>query len=324
MFEGAPVVAACLVLAACATHWLATRLPTMWTKCGFVLALSAGLLLLLPAATIHHSAVAMSLILGWEFALKSHSYCVDVRTSAEKPHLSECIFFLLVNPTVIYAERSLPVTRVPSAGPGALRVALGTLTMLGRDAALIITAAFAAALMNRPGSGWLVDYARFCCSQLILLLGLYCAHSGLASIQIGWMNLIGHSTPERYRYPLLARSPQDFWQRWNIWMSRWVNRYIFIPVAHPIVRRRQGRVGPIVGALAAFLGMGLLHDLGVYGLHLEQGRSEGPSARVTVVFLAFGLVLVVWTEVSRSLHRSSFAPRGVPDLSPNRSSASHL
>jgi hypothetical protein len=111
--------------------------------------------------------------------------------------------------------------------------------------------------------------------------------------------VLGHGVPERYRYPLLASGPQDFWLRWNVWVSRWAQRYIYVPVAHAIVRRRGGRAGPIIAVMAAFLGVGLLHDLGVYAFRLHDGDRGSPSLRLTLVFLVLGLVVVAWAEVAR-------------------------
>jgi hypothetical protein len=264
---------------------------------------------------VHHPFVVAWLILGWEVMLSAHSYCVDVSSSGERPSLADCLFFLLINPTFIYAERGAPLPRESAAPVGALRVVLGAIAMLGRDAALFVVGALAFLTTSHLGDSGAVSYARFVCTQLVLVLGLYCAHAGLASIQIGWMRVLGHGVPERYRYPLFASGPQDFWLRWNVWVSRWAQRYIYVPVAHAIVRRRGGRVGPIIAVMAAFLGVGLLHDLGVYAFRLHDGDRGNPSLRLTLVFLLLGLVVVTWSEVAR------IAARLVRDATPRAASA---
>ena len=30
------------------------------------------------------------------------------------------------------------------------------------------------------------------------------------------MWILGYTVPKRYRYPFVARSPQDFWNRWTL------------------------------------------------------------------------------------------------------------
>ncbi len=301
MLSWTPIAAACLTLAACATYVVPLRVPLGPIKCGAVLVATTALVFLLPAATVHDPAVAIFLILGWEFSLKAHSYCVDVGASKEKPRLADCLFFLLVNPTVIFVERSTPALTLPTVGRGALRVARGTLTIVGRDAAIIVAAWLPFAWSGQPDGTWNARYAQFCVTELILLLGLYCAHSGLASVEIGWMWILGYTVPERYRYPFVARSPQDFWNRWNTWLSRWANRYLYVPIAHRMVRNMSGRTGPVVGVLGAFLGVGVLHNLGLYAFQLEGERIRTPSLRFTGVFLLFGLAVVAWAEVSRRM-----------------------
>jgi len=294
-------VAAYGVLGAALVHRLPGWLPRRVIERGGVLVLSAALFVILPAALLHHPAVAASLILGWEVMLSAHSYCVDVARSGETPRFADCVFFLLVNPTVIYGERGAPGAGLALGRGGVLRIARGAVTMVGRDVALLLVGGVAFLATSRPAEGWPVAYARFGCTQLVLVVGLYCAHSGLASIQIGWMHAIGHGIPERYRYPLFARDPQDFWRRWNIWVSRWAARYLYFPVAHAVGRRRRGPAGPLVAVMLAFLGVGVLHDLGVYAYRLQDaGRWETPSLRLTLVFFVLGAVLVVWVAVARA------------------------
>ena len=54
-----------------------------------------------------------------------------------------------------------------------------------------------------------------------------------------------------------------------------------------------------VGAIAAFGGVGLLHDLGVYAFRLQRGWTDAPSLRLTLLFLIFALVVVAWREIAR-------------------------
>lgn len=294
-------VAAYLLLSATFVHGLAGWLPRPWIRGGAVLVVSALVLLILPAAFVHHAVVSTALILGWELTLKAHSYCVEASASERRPDLREGLFFLLVNPTVLYPERGGPIPeRAVDGALGALRIALGVVTMLGRDVALIATGGLAFLSTWGADESWGASAARFFATQIVLVLGFYCAHSGLASIQIGWMRLLGHVVPERYRYPILAKDPQDFWHRWNIWISRWAQRYLFVPIARALGHRRRGRWGALVAALLAFVAIGVLHDVGIVAMHLEVGQTR-LSAGFTVLFLFFGLVLIVWAEIARKL-----------------------
>src|ERR1700730_9647811 len=80
-------------------------------------------------------------------------------------------------------------------------------------------------------------YKHFLSYGALQALNLYFAHSGLSSIQIGLIRLLRYQIPERYNYPFLAKSPQEFWRRWNIWLASWAKRYLFFPTAF-LLRRR--------------------------------------------------------------------------------------
>src|SRR5258708_28110619 len=54
--------------------------------------------------------------------------------------------------------------------------------------------------------------------------------SGYSDIAIGLAKLLGIRLPENFNWPYLARSLQDFWQRWHISLSSWIRDYVYIPL----------------------------------------------------------------------------------------------
>jgi len=208
-----------------------------------------------------------------------------------------------VNPTVVYAERGTG-DRGPRADlQGICRIIVGTITMGGRSVALLLigrTSWLRSVGVNSVSN--LPTYVQFCAVSLVLALGLFCAHSGLAHIQIGWMRLLGHRLPERYVYPFMATSPADFWNRWNTWIGRWAYRYIYIPLGRRMMRALRGSLAVTWALLLSFLGVGFLHDFGVFAVRM--GQSQGSvSLRFTFIFGIFGLVLVAWREGARFVRR---------------------
>src|SRR5262249_49206419 len=130
-------------------------------------------------------------------------------------------------------------------------------------------------------------------------------HSGLASLQIGYMRCIGYRVPERYRLPFLATSPQDFWRRWNTWIGRWGYRYVFFPTCRGLARSSIGRNSLAVAAIATFVVIGLLHDLGIYALR-GIAMHAPPSLRMTFVFGVAGLAFAAFgllARLARRMHR---------------------
>jgi hypothetical protein len=179
----------------------------------------------IPAAWLTGAAVPM-VVVGWEGMLSAYSYVVDSPSATATVQAS--LFFVLVNPTVVYADRGAQIGDPRLDIAALFRMLTGVLTMLGRNAVLAVVATTAwFSSVDLADVITVRTYVQFCSTQLVLLLGLYCAHSGLASVQIGWMRLLGHQVPERYVYPFLSRTPLEFWARWNTWIGRWAHRYLY-------------------------------------------------------------------------------------------------
>ena len=61
-------------------------------------------------------------------------------------------------------------------------------------------------------------------------LQIYCDFAGYSEIAIGSARLFGYRFPENFDWPYLARSPQEFWNRWHMTLSRWIRDYVFTPL----------------------------------------------------------------------------------------------
>ncbi|MCL4752389.1 MAG: hypothetical protein KJ015_19660 [Myxococcales bacterium] len=87
-------------------------------------------------------------------------------------------------------------------------------------------------------------------------LQIYCDFAGYSEIAIGSARLFGYRFPENFDWPYLARSPQEFWQRWHMTLSRWIRDYVFTPLS--FMSRRSPRLGPLWLVVAMAL-CGLWH-----------------------------------------------------------------
>ena len=61
-------------------------------------------------------------------------------------------------------------------------------------------------------------------------LQIYFDFSAYSDIAIGTARLFGFVFPENFNWPYTARSPQDFWRRWHMTLSRWIQDYVFTPL----------------------------------------------------------------------------------------------
>jgi len=61
-------------------------------------------------------------------------------------------------------------------------------------------------------------------------LQIYFDFSAYSDIAIGSARLFGFVLPENFDWPYLSRSPQEFWARWHMTLSRWIRDYVFTPM----------------------------------------------------------------------------------------------
>jgi alginate O-acetyltransferase complex protein AlgI len=61
-------------------------------------------------------------------------------------------------------------------------------------------------------------------------LQIYFDFSAYSDIAIGTSRLFGFIFPENFDWPYLSRSPQEFWSRWHMTLSRWIRDYVFTPM----------------------------------------------------------------------------------------------
>ncbi|MEP6835239.1 MAG: MBOAT family O-acyltransferase [Gemmatimonas sp.] len=102
-------------------------------------------------------------------------------------------------------------------------------------------------------------------------LQVYFDFSAYSDIAIGSAQLLGFKLPENFDWPYSARSPQEFWQRWHMTLSRWIRDYVFMPLTMHYRRNPVAARGSIVLAMAlcgvwhgagwTFLLWGLWHGL---------------------------------------------------------------
>jgi D-alanyl-lipoteichoic acid acyltransferase DltB (MBOAT superfamily) len=162
---------------------------------------------------------------------------------------------------------------------------------------------------------------------------IYADFSAYTDIARGTSRWLGFELTENFAHPYLARSPTDFWRRWNISLSSWFRDYVYIPLGGS----RLGRWLWTRNVLITFLLSGLWHGAswnyvlwGLYhGLFLLvtqvvgkfriPGRERGRWLLVPQIVGMFALTNVGWllfreTELSAVVRDLALSPFGVSDL----------
>ncbi|MCX7729265.1 MAG: MBOAT family protein, partial [Bacteroidia bacterium] len=59
---------------------------------------------------------------------------------------------------------------------------------------------------------------------------VYADFSGYTDIAIGIALLLGYRLKKNFNYPYKAQSPSEFWKRWHMSLSSWLQEYLYIPL----------------------------------------------------------------------------------------------
>ncbi|MGE3540339.1 MAG: MBOAT family protein [Candidatus Tectimicrobiota bacterium] len=121
-------------------------------------------------------------------------------------------------------------------------------------------------------------------------LQIYFDFSAYSDIAIGSARLFGFVFPENFDWPYLSRSPQEFWNRWHMTLSRWIRDYISTPLTFA-ARHHPGMApfwllvtmttcGLWHGARWTFVMWGLWHGLLLVLHHTIMKDFFAPSAHM--------------------------------------------
>ncbi|HMB78094.1 MAG TPA: MBOAT family O-acyltransferase [Kiloniellaceae bacterium] len=147
---------------------------------------------------------------------------------------------------------------------------------------------------------------------LVKFLSLYFNFSGYTDIAIAIGRLFGFRLSENFHFPLLSYNIQNFWQRWHLSLSRFVSRFIFLPMV-----RRTGR--PVMAIFIAFVLVGIWHEFSpnylIWGIghgaalaFLMARNDRKKKAPPLVTLRDYGLRgLSIWLTVSYVAILSTFA-----------------
>lgn len=222
------------------------------------------------------------------FTFQAISYVVDVhRGLCERAALVDLAIYLsffphLVAGPIVRAREFLPQLARPrdphrvAVGAGVTLICFGLVKkvviadFLARNA---VDPVFAVPEAYGAPDAWtaVVAYA----------VQIYCDFSGYTDIAIGLALLMGFVFPQNFDAPYRSASPQEFWRRWHMTLSRYLRDFIYIPLGG----NRRGRArqlrnlmitmllgGLWHGAAWGFVLWGGLHGAALCVQHVAKGR----------------------------------------------------
>ena len=144
-------------------------------------------------------------------------------------------------------------------------------------------------------------------------LQIYFDFSGYSDMAVGCARVLGYALPRNFNLPYLSRNVSEFWKRWHISLSTWLQEYLYIPLGGN--RRGKARTyrnllltmtigGLWHGAAWTYVAWGALHGIALCAHKLYAAWREkrgftrrGPVWTAISVFLTFtyvSLCLVVF------------------------------
>lgn len=98
---------------------------------------------------------------------------------------------------------------------------------------------------------------------------IYADFSGYSDMAIGVGKLLNIKMAVNFKYPLFALNIQDFWNRWHVSLTSWMQDYVFLPLS--FVFRGGRKWGTFLAILVNFVIVGVWHGAGwnyaIYGLY---------------------------------------------------------
>ena len=251
------------------------------------------------------------------------SYVIDIYFRRVRPtkdplvySVFVCYFPLLVAGPIERATHLLPQLEKPRTFDYRLGIDGFRLILWGFFKKLVLADKIATPVNEIFGNPSDHDGGTLMLGAVYFAIQVYCDFSGYTDIARGCSRLFGIEVLENFRIPYLSRSIPEFWSRWHISLSTWLNDYVFTPLA--IEMRHLGKHGVFLAVLVTFtlsglwhgpawhfVAWGMLHGL-LYLPHIYRGKrfgslstrkdsplkpSDAPSILLTFALVCIGYVL---------------------------------
>ena len=281
----------------------------------FIQATSDGLAL--AGVDVEPRLLRLTLPVGISFyTFQTLSYTIDVYRRRIPPARSfvdfatyVAFFPQLIAGPIVRAKEFLPQLAVDpkltrrDVGEGLFLILTGMIKkVLVADylATTLVDRVFESPEMYSTGEVWVAIYA--------YTWQIYGDFSGYTDIARGSARLFGLSLPENFDRPFMATGPIEFWKRWHITLSTWIQDYIYVPLGGS--RHGEARtyanlfltffiIGVWHGAGWTFVLFGLWHASGVTLNRLYRQVRGGPREltgfrRAATIFVSFHFFVLQW------------------------------
>lgn len=110
---------------------------------------------------------------------------------------------------------------------------------------------------------------------------LYCDFSGYSDMAIGIAKILGINLKRNFNMPYISKNPTEFWKRWHISLSEWLQEYLYIPLGG----NRKGITRTYFNLLLTMLLGGLWH--GANWKYVIWGAVHGIALVIHKLFMKY-------------------------------------
>lgn len=94
-------------------------------------------------------------------------------------------------------------------------------------------------------------------ASIFFTIQLFADFAGYTDMAIGSAQILGYKLIENFNTPFVAKSVTEFWRRWHISLSSWVNEYIYNPIV--FTYRNWNKAGVVFAGMVTFIILGFWH-----------------------------------------------------------------
>lgn len=136
-------------------------------------------------------------------------------------------------------------------------------------------------------------------------LQIYFDFSGYSDMAIGCAKCLGYDIQKNFNLPYLSKNPTEFWKRWHISLSTWLQEYLYIPLGGNRKGKRRTYINLMLtmligglwhGANWTFVVWGALHGLAlcVHKLYLKTLAPKVRMPAILSVILNNAFICLCW------------------------------
>lgn len=134
---------------------------------------------------------------------------------------------------------------------------------------------------------------------------IYCDFSGYSDMAVGCARCLGYDFNPNFDIPYISKNVTEFWKRWHISLSTWLQEYLYIPLGG---NRRGNRYVNLMitmvlgglwhGANYTFIIWGFLHGLALcvhkVFMNLRKGKKSTAVGGILSAVLTYVFVCICW------------------------------